>query len=99
MYWIKFTVLLPLSRYFLPQEHFFSFVLHKFFNAKNFLISLKYDVNLHLTSIVSVHYFFYNFLLFDVIFHTCITAEIAQLGERQTEDLKVPGSNPQNSLA
>ena len=26
-------------------------------------------------------------------------AEIAQLGERQTEDLKVPGSNPENSLA
>ena len=25
------------------------------------------------------------------------TAEIAQLGERQTEDLKVPGSNPENS--
>ena len=23
-------------------------------------------------------------------------AEIAQLGERQTEDLKVPGSNPEN---
>ena len=45
------------------------------------------------------HYFFYNFHLFDVIFHTCITAEIALLGERQTEDLKVPGSNPENSLA
>ena len=31
-------------------------------------------------------------------FHQCfITAEIAQLGERQTEDLKVPGSNPENS--
>ena len=26
-----------------------------------------------------------------------MTAEIAQLGERQTEDLKVPGSNPENS--
>ena len=26
-------------------------------------------------------------------------AEIAQLGERQTEDLKVPGSNPESSLA
>ena len=26
-------------------------------------------------------------------------AEIAQLGERQTEDLNVPGSNPENSLA
>ena len=26
-----------------------------------------------------------------------IVAEIAQLGERQTEDLKVPGSNPENS--
>ena len=25
------------------------------------------------------------------------SAEIAQLGERQTEDLKVPGSNPENS--
>ena len=24
-------------------------------------------------------------------------AEIAQLGERQTEDLKVPGSNPEGS--
>ena len=24
-------------------------------------------------------------------------AEIAQLGERQTEDLKVPGSNPESS--
>ena len=38
-------------------------------------------------------------ILFDVIFNTCMTAEIAQLGERQTEDLKVPGSNPENSLA
>ena len=27
-----------------------------------------------------------------------MVAEIAQLGERQTEDLKVPGSNPENSL-
>ena len=27
-----------------------------------------------------------------------MTAEIAQLGERQTEDLKVPGSNTENSL-
>ena len=26
-----------------------------------------------------------------------IIAEIAQLGERQTEDLKVPGSNPESS--
>ena len=26
-----------------------------------------------------------------------MVAEIAQLGERQTEDLKVPGSNPENS--
>ena len=26
-----------------------------------------------------------------------MTAEIAQLGDRQTEDLKVPGSNPENS--
>ncbi len=25
------------------------------------------------------------------------TAEIAQLGERQTEDLKVPGSNPRRA--
>ena len=25
------------------------------------------------------------------------TAEIAQLGERQTEDLKVPGSKPESS--
>ena len=25
------------------------------------------------------------------------SAEIAQLGERQTEDLKVPGSNPESS--
>ena len=31
--------------------------------------------------------------------HTCSSrvAEIAQLGERQTEDLKVPGSNPESS--
>ena len=29
---------------------------------------------------------------------TCSSlAEIAQLGERQTEDLKVPGSNPEGS--
>ena len=28
---------------------------------------------------------------------TYSVAEIAQLGERQTEDLKVPGSNPENS--
>ena len=27
----------------------------------------------------------------------CVIAEIAQLGERQTEDLKVPGSNPESS--
>ena len=26
-----------------------------------------------------------------------LTAEIAQLGERQTEDLKVPGSKPESS--
>ena len=26
-----------------------------------------------------------------------MVAEIAQLGERQTKDLKVPGSNPENS--
>ena len=39
-------------------------------------------------------YFFSDYHLFDVIFFTCIAAEIAQLGERQTEDLKVPGSNP-----
>ena len=26
-----------------------------------------------------------------------MVAVIAQLGERQTEDLKVPGSNPENS--
>ena len=38
------------------------------------------------------------FSLFDVIFNICMTAEIAQLGERQTEDLKVPGSNTENSL-
>ena len=46
----------------------------------------------------SVHDFFCDYHLFDVIFNTFITAEIAQLGERQTEDLKVPGSNPENSL-
>ena len=38
------------------------------------------------------------FSLFDVILNICMTAEIAQLGERQTEDLKVPGSNTENSL-
>ena len=32
-----------------------------------------------------------------VIQKTFIVAEIAQLGERQTEDLKVPGSKPENS--
>ena len=32
-----------------------------------------------------------------VIQNAFIVAEIAQLGERQTEDLKVPGSNPANS--
>ena len=26
-----------------------------------------------------------------------LVAEIAQLGERQTEDLKVPGSNPEST--
>ena len=41
--------------------------------------------------------FLFDSHLFDVILSTCITAEIAQLGERQTEDLKVPGSNPVNS--
>ena len=35
--------------------------------------------------------------LFDVILDSYITSEIAQLGERQTEDLKVPGSNSVNS--
>ena len=45
-----------------------------------------------------VHDFFYDYHLFDVIFNTCITAETTQLGERQTEDLKVPCSNPKNSL-
>ena len=34
-----------------------------------------------------------------VIQKAFIVAEIAQLGERQTEDLKVPGSNPENSYA
>ena len=43
--------------------------------------------------------FLFDSHLFDVIFKTFIIAEIAQLGERQTEDLKVPGSNPENSLA
>ena len=33
----------------------------------------------------------------DVIFSACVIAEIAQLGERQTEDLKVPGSNPRRT--
>ena len=42
---------------------------------------------------------FNDYHLFDVIFNVSIPAEIAQLGERQTEDLKVPGSNPENSLA
>ena len=46
----------------------------------------------------SLHDFFYDYHLFDVIFNTCITAEIAQLGERQTEDLKVPVLNPENLL-
>ena len=41
---------------------------------------------------------FGDYHLFDVTLNTCVTAEIAQLGERQTEDLKVPGSNPENSL-
>ena len=33
------------------------------------------------------------------MFQLCVqpVAEIAQLGERQTEDLKVPGSNPEKS--
>ena len=43
-------------------------------------------------------YFFYDYHIFDVNIFTCITAEVAQLGERQTEDLKGPGSNPENSL-
>ena len=33
-----------------------------------------------------------------LFFPKVVKAEIAQLGERQTEDLKVPGSNPENSL-
>ena len=41
--------------------------------------------------------FCYDYTVFDVIFSVSMTAEIAQLGERQTEDLKVPGSNPENS--
>ena len=42
------------------------------------------------TELISVHYFFYDlsFIWRDVIFNSCTTAEIAQLGERQTEDLK-----------
>ena len=36
-----------------------------------------------------------------IIFYQLVSflsaAEIAQLGERQTEDLKVPGSNPESS--
>ena len=43
--------------------------------------------------------FLFDSHLFDIIFNTFVTAEIAQLGERQTEDLKVPGSNPENLLA
>ena len=46
---------------------------------------------------VSVSVFCYDYTVFDVIFSVSMTAEIAQLGERRTEDLKVPGSNPENS--
>ena len=35
----------------------------------------------------------------DIIFNTSITAQIAQLGERQAENLKVPSSNPENVIA
>ena len=58
------------------------------------------QVNLKKTerfSSVCVSVFCCNFMVFDVIFSVCMAAEIAQLGERQTEDLKVPGSNPENS--
>ena len=45
--------------------------------------------------------FAFNFCLVVItcLFGQCSStaAEIAQLGERQTEDLKVPGSNPVNS--
>ena len=37
---------------------------------------------------------FHLYVLFSV---KTSVAEIAQLGERQTEDLKVPGSNPESS--
>ena len=40
-------------------------------------------------------HFFICFLNFPPIKST--VAEIAQLGERQTEDLKVPGSKPESS--
>ena len=41
---------------------------------------------------------FYNLLPLLVSLLVIITGEIAQLGERLTEDLKrVPGSNPENS--
>ena len=50
------------------------------------------------SEIISVHYFFNVYQLFHVNFNCkSMIAEIAQLGERQTEDLKVPGSNPDNS--
>ena len=57
-----------------------------YFHTKKFL---EYEDNLG----------FHDYHFFDVIFGMCITAEMAHLGERQTEDLKVPGSNPENSLA
>ena len=41
--------------------------------------------------IILIRYKYYKF------YPRTSTAEIAQLGERQTEDLKVPGSNPENS--
>ena len=40
---------------------------------------------------LSLEGFLASLLTGDVVFDA---AEIAQLGERQTEDLKVPGSNP-----
>lgn len=40
---------------------------------------------------LGVDHLFFNFFMMSWL------AEIAQLGERQTEDLKVPGSNPESS--
>ena len=54
----------------------------------NLLMIVAKELNLYSS------FFVFNIISSVSIYYACTSAEIAQLGERQTEDLKVPGSIP-----